>query len=99
MNWEESPREMRLSGAVRGLLIGVLLTGYTVVSKQPGASLTATFLIGAGLQLAVIVVRRWLPAERQPLVVYIFELIADGATVLLFALGVFGGIMKVSETV
>jgi hypothetical protein len=91
---EPSLREMRLGSISRGIIIAVLIGGYAWVSKQPAASLTATFLVAAGLQLAVLAIRRFVAHERQPLALFIFELIADGATVLLFALGVFGGIYK-----
>jgi hypothetical protein len=36
--------------------------------------------------------RRMVPAEELPRALYIFEMIADGVTVLMFALGVFGAI-------
>jgi hypothetical protein len=38
--------------------------------------------------------RRFVPAARQPQAHFAFEMIADAATVLMFVLGVFGGIMR-----
>ncbi len=65
---------------------------YAWISTEPAISWKATFLIAAALQFAVIVIRRLVPAKALPLAIYTFEFIADGVTVLLFALGVFGGI-------
>lgn len=93
---EPSAREMRLSATVRGIVITALIAGYAWVSHLPTVSLAATFLIAAGLQLAVLAIRRFVAPDRQPLALYVFEVIADGVTVLLFALGVFGGISKVA---
>jgi hypothetical protein len=91
---DPSTREMRLSSMTRGIVITVLIAGYLWVSKQPAGSLTTALLIAAGLQLVVLAVRRLVAPETQPMALYVFELLADGATVLLFALGVFGGIFK-----
>jgi hypothetical protein len=93
---EHSAREMRLSSMTRAVVIVATLGVYTWVSKQPAVSLTAGLLVAAGLQLAVIGVRRFVPAGQQPLALYMFEFIADGVTLILFALTVFGGIHRVS---
>lgn len=94
-----SPRELRLSSTTRGAAIAGLMLVYAWISKEPGISWKATFLIAAGLQLAVIVIRRIVPARAVPLAIYTFEFIADGVTVLMFALGVFGSIASVSTLV
>jgi len=47
----------------------------------------------------VIMLRRWVPPEGQPAAMYAFEMIADGITVLMFALGVFGSIHGVAAEV
>jgi hypothetical protein len=39
------------------------------------------------------------PTARQPQAQFAFEVIADGATVLVFALGVSGGIMRMPAEV
>jgi hypothetical protein len=96
---DESPREMRLSSTLRGLIIAAFIAAYTWISNQPAASLTESLLVAAGLQLAVIAIRRVVAADHQPLALYIFEFVADGVTVLLFALGIFGGILKVAMDV
>jgi hypothetical protein len=96
---DPSAREMRLGSISRGIIIAAMVTGYAWALKQPAASLTAAFLIAAGLQLAVLAIRRFVARERQPLALFTFELIADGATVLLFALGVFGGISRAAAGV
>ena len=94
----ESVREMRMSSAVRGTIIAILIAGYAWQFKQPAMSLSMSLLVAAGLQFVVIVIRRFVTADQQPLALYIFEMIADGATVLLFALGVFGGIANIAES-
>ena len=89
----------RLGEGVRGTIIGVMIAAYAYVMNQPGASLTSSLLVAAGLQLLVIVLRRVVPPEAQPSVMYVFELLVDAATVLLFSLGVFGGIIRVANDV
>ena len=84
---------------MRSTFIAVLVAGFAWVSRQPATSLAATFLIAAGLQLIVIVLRRFVPPDRLPQAIYIFEIIVDGLSVLLFALGVFGGILKTAADV
>ena len=99
MNMEESPREMRLSSAIRGVFIAALIGGYAWLFEQPAATLTVALLIAAGLQLAVIAIRHFFAADQQPLAIYIFEFIVDGVTVLLFALGVFGGLLSEADAI
>lgn len=95
---EESPRELRLSSTLRGLLIGALLLAYGWFMNQPQASLGWAFLVGAGLQVAVILLRRFVPAGMLPQAQYLFELFADAATVFAFALGVLGGILRTVDS-
>ena len=92
-------RDLRLSSTTRGLLIGGLILAFSWVSKEPLVSWKASFLVAAGLQIAVIVIRRVAPPGDLPRTIYLFEMIADGVTVLLFALGVFGSIAKVHTVV
>lgn len=89
-----SPGELRLSSGIRGGFIAVLIGIYGWITREPAGSLVVSLLIAAGVQLAVIAIRRWVPADRRPQAMYIFEYLADGITVLLFALGVFGGIAR-----
>lgn len=89
-----SPRELRISSTVRGVIIGGLMAFYAWVMREPGATLTVSLLIAAGLQLGVILLRRFVPAYLMPQALHVFEMLADAATVLLFALGVFGGILR-----
>ncbi|HET9862520.1 MAG TPA: hypothetical protein VFP37_03695 [Steroidobacteraceae bacterium] len=88
---------MRLSSRVRGLIITALIAGYGWMFHQPQASSTELLLVGAALQVIVLLLRRWVPADVQPQAMYVFELVADGITVLLFALGVFGGIVRAPD--
>lgn len=84
---------------MRSVFIAALIAVYAWVSNQPAASLTVSFLVAAGLQLGVIILRKLVPPDRLPQAIYLFELIADGVSVLMFALGVFGGLLKVATTV
>jgi hypothetical protein len=77
----------------------MMIVAYTYVMNQPGASMTSTLLVAAGLQVVVIVIRRVVAVEAQPFVMYVFELLVDAATVLLFALGVFGGLIRVADAI
>jgi hypothetical protein len=90
------PREMRLSGTARGIIIAVLMGAYGWVFHLPAASMTWTFLIAAVLQLVVILMRHFIPAANLPVMLYMFELFADAATVFMFALGVYGGLLKMA---
>jgi hypothetical protein len=91
-----SSREVRVSSTMRSLFIAAAILVYAWVSKQPGVSLKAAFLVAAGFQLAVIAIRRLVPPEELPRAYYILEIIADGVTVLLFALGVFGSLASLN---
>jgi hypothetical protein len=88
------PRELRLGSAVRGLIIGGLVAIYAWVFDNPGASFAVALLVAAGLQLVVLLLRKVVPTFLIPQALHVFELIVDAATVLLFALGVFGGILQ-----
>jgi hypothetical protein len=90
-------REPRIHSGVRGVAIGVIALVYAHVTRQPGASLTVTLLIAAGLQAVVLLLRRFVAPEQLPQAMSVFELLADAATVFLFALGVYGGIMRLGD--
>ena len=82
----------RLGSGVRSCLIAGFLAAYGFFLQQPDATFEISFLVSAVLQGAVIALRRWIPAELQADAMQVFELLADAASVMLFALGVFGGI-------
>ena len=86
--------ERRLSSSGRGVIIAALIATYSWLMRVPSGSLTVSLLFAAGVQVAVIALRRFVPTERLPQAMYIFEVLADGVTILLFALGVFGGIAR-----
>lgn len=90
---EQSPRQMRISSSLRGALIALMIGAYVWVSGAPEGSLTVSLLIGAALQVAVIILRRVVPPDYLPEAMNLFELLVDGATVFAFALGVYGGIL------
>jgi hypothetical protein len=85
----------RFGDASRGIFIAALIAAYSWVFHQPAASFKETLLLAAALQLGVICVRRYLPPASQPQIMEVLILLADGVTVLLFAIGVFGGIARV----
>jgi len=89
---DESPRRMRINSTFRGLFIAALISIYGVLTQYPQPSFKAMFLIGAALQFAVILLRRFAPASVVPRVQDLAELIADAGTVLAFAIGVMGHI-------
>ena len=76
------------------MIIAVLIGIYGWIMRDGEASPTVSLLVAAGVQIVVIAVRHLVPADRQPEAMSVVELIADGVTVLLFALGVFGGIAR-----
>jgi hypothetical protein len=68
----------------------------------------AMLLVGVVLQLAIVFGRplvarferaRGMEGQLSPMLVHVMQLLADGATVLLFALAVFGGITQVESDV
>jgi hypothetical protein len=85
---------MRISSLTRGVFIGALIVAYGWFVRLPEASFTQMFIVGVALQVLVVLLRRFVPAARQPQAHFAFEMIADAATVLMFVLGVFGGIMR-----
>jgi len=80
-------------------------------SGQGGFALTRygwlMLLIGVALQLVIIFGRplmvrferaRDMEGQISPIVIYVLQLLADGVTVLLFALAVFGGLSRVESS-
>ena len=94
-----TPREMRIDSRVRGVVITAMVAAYGWLFRQSQGSFTEALLIGAALQAIVILLRRWVPPEGQPAAMYAFEMVADGITVLMFALGVFASINRVAAEV
>ena len=93
-----TPRQVRIGNIMRGVAIAVLLTAYGFLMPYPQVSFKVMFLIGASLQLAIIFARKFVPPELMPQVQNACELIADGATILAFALGIFGAIGQMPES-
>jgi hypothetical protein len=82
----------RLSDSARGIIIAAFIALYGWFLRGPAGSLTVSLLIAAGVQIAMLAVRRLVPADQLPQAMEVVEVIADGVTVLLFAVGVLGGI-------
>ena len=84
---------------LRGVIIGALLVAYGWFVHLPEDSFTQMFVLGAVVQLLIIVIRRFVPPGLQPQAQSIFENVADGVTVFAFAAGVFGGIWRFTQSV
>jgi hypothetical protein len=89
--------ERRFSSGGRGVAIAAIIAFYGWFTHAPASSPRVSLLAAAGLQLLVIALRRFVPADLLPQAMYVFEFIADGVTVLLFALGIFGGIAHLGD--
>jgi hypothetical protein len=105
----------RLLGALRTGLIGYGIAGYYYFVMGPGSQGKAetlggggspsSFLLGGvGLQILLIVIhaliKRTVPDEGLAAQArWTAELVADGVTVLLFALATFGGILHSADQI
>ena len=96
---EMQPGEMRSYTAVRSTLIGIGVAAFAFFPP------TRTLMLwGVGVQILVMVVRTLIERRvRDPAVatqaLTVVELLADGATVALFAFATLGGIMRFEEQV
>ena len=94
-----SPHQERLASWLRGIFIAVLIVAYGWFVGHPEGSFAKMFVAGAAVQILVIIARKLLPARWGAQAQYVFELLADGVTVLVFALGVISGINAASAAV
>lgn len=94
---DEPAQQERLASWMRGVFIAALIVAYGWFIGHPQGSFATMFVAGAAIQILVIIVRRLVPAQHHAQTQYIFELVADGVTVLVFALGVIGGITSASS--
>jgi len=95
---DEMPRKQRISSMIRGFIITAMIAGYGLFLHYPQASFTAMFLVGGALQLAILFVRKFVPAGQWPQTQYVFELLADAITVLSFAIGIYGSIASFPDS-
>ena len=96
---ENAPRKDRISSLGRGFFIGAFVAVYGLFTNYPQASFTWMFLAGAGMQLAVLFVRKFLPPDLRDQFQEVFEYLADGITVLSFAIGIYGSIAGITAAV
>jgi hypothetical protein len=89
---EGEVRDPRIASWLRGVFIAALIVAYGWLVKTPQASMTASFLVALVLQVLIVTARRFVPEDAMPQAQEIFEMVADGVSVLMFALGVFGGL-------
>jgi hypothetical protein len=91
--------QLRRFGAVRTALIGygVVAFGYLFARPDDGTSGIPLIAVGIGLQLALlaagVVARRYAGTGAAAQVMFVLELVADGVTVLLFALATLRAVM------
>jgi hypothetical protein len=90
------PRDWRRGAAFRSFVIAALLGIYAWVAGQPRESFAKLLLVAVALQVGVLVLQKFVPPSQLPKALYVYELLIDGATVLLFALAVFGGIASMA---
>jgi hypothetical protein len=93
----DTPAERRLGSLWRGVVIAAMIVAYGWTMGLPQSSFTQMLVIGVLLQFLVILIRKFVPADQMARAQDVFELVADGVTVLCFALAVFGGIAKVPD--
>lgn len=96
---ETQSREIRRYGALRSALIGYGVLAFTFF--PPSRALMAW---GIAVQVAVILGGRLIERRvRDPQLagqaLMVLELLADGATVALFAIATLGGIMRIGEQI
>jgi len=77
---------------LRSAIIGYGIAAYWLLAPASDASAGSRYLllVGIGVQLAVLVARKLVSAMPP----FIFELFADGVTVLLFALATVGSVYR-----
>lgn len=108
-----TPGQDRRYGTARTVLITYGIAAYTYLVARPGpadaakafgvgASAAAFLLSGLGLQIAliaarVIIKRTISDQENAAQALGILELVADGVTVLLFAMATLGAIARAPE--
>ena len=99
---------LRLADAARGIVITVIaaVIGYFVLAPSGRAVSRFTMsmlVVGGCLQAAIVFARpllarferaHGLEGQVSPMAIHVSTLLADGLTVLLFALAVFGGIAR-----
>ena len=83
---------LRVHGLLRSAIIGYGIAAYWLLApaSAAGAGYRYMLLIGIGVQLGVLVARKLVSALPS----FIFELFADGITVLLFAAATYGSLLR-----
>jgi hypothetical protein len=93
---EDEARQLRLSGPTRSALIAYGIAAFAFIVPQSATGSRTMLVVGIAVQV-LLLAARWLAkryaAELAPTTVSITELIADGVTVLLFALATYQGIL------
>jgi hypothetical protein len=104
--------ELRLNGAVRSAIIVYGIAAYAFLFPRADSPSVATgalqmLLAGIALQVLFLLVRglvsryeraHGLEGQIAPTALYIFELLVDGVTVLLFALATLQGILRHADS-
>ena len=93
---ESEVRQLRLSGSVRSALIAYGIAAFAFIVPQSSSGSRTMLIAGIAVQAIVLLVRlsaKRLGGENAATVIALVELIADGVTVLLFALATYMGIL------
>jgi hypothetical protein len=93
---EGEARQLRLSGPLRSALIAYGIAAFAFIVPESSTGSRTMLIVGIAVQLIILLVRllaKRLGDELAPTAIAIAELIADGVTVLLFALATYMGIL------
>jgi hypothetical protein len=99
---EDEVRRLRLSGPFRSALIAYGIAAFAFIVPQSSGGSRTMLIVGLVVQAIVLVARalaKRLDGETAAAAIAIVELIADGVTVLLFALATYLGILGYAAAV
>jgi hypothetical protein len=89
-------RQLRLSGALRSAIIAYGIAAFAFIVPQSATGSRTMLVAGIAVQV-LLLAAHWLAkrytGDLAPSAVAIVELIADGVTVLLFALATYMGVL------
>jgi hypothetical protein len=99
---DDAARQLRLSGPARSALIAYGVAAFAFIVPQSSTGSRTMLIVGLVVQVVVVVARILATrhgGEISATAIAIVELIADGVTVLLFAIATFMGILGYAAAV
>jgi hypothetical protein len=99
---EDEARQLRLSGPVRSALIAYGIAAFAFIVPQSSTGSRTMLIVGLVVQVVVVAARILATrhgGESSANAIAIVELVADGVTVLLFALATYMGILGYAAAV